>query len=784
MTPLNVRLVAGALSRACRAKISRMLMSALVLLCILGVGGCGRSGTERVYDLSAASEDMRSLGDLCVDQPYRCLMASSYDRSGGNDDKGKSERALPNGRVLVAEADGPGCIQRIWATATGQNDQLFFFFDGEKTPRVVSPIPSIIGGTSEFPYVNPFCEGGRAFSYLPMPFEKSLRIEGKIGPQAYYQVTWRQFDDRRGVTSLPVSVDSMVSNAVLRAGEDWHALRDGQEDLVYRWERSRGSLLPGQKAQLIIGGEGVIRRFKFSFRLPDEASITAQNTSLRRSLFRAYWDGEACASVAAPLGAFFCNAWRQTDFLSQPFSSSNGTYTCRFPMPFVSGAVLEVENRGDWPMELSMSAGVTDLPAVQRTDLRYFHAAWSSSTASGEQHLPHTVLTTSGRGHYVGCSMSVESGERSYMILEGDETIRVDGETEPSHRGTGLEDYFNGAFYYFRGLDDFPWHGVLERVPYRTLQYRFHVVDAIPFRKRFEMSFERGDRMAHPGSQGQITSSSVPGRIENVAYYYLSKPTAVATAGLAEIDVGRCAVSAGELMAMLFSLESANKPREAERICRQFAEDHAESSYAGVVNLRRQLYGFAAGGSERKAYLETVANNDDTLAAQQAEQFASVEESNEVALVGFQGSTKLVAYVDGQRIGESTHYARYNCFPVHLAEGPHTLAIEVASGGRERWIQAAISGSSARIGGKGKSDAFYEDSVVFLTKPEGWPLPVLTQGLTVDRKRFRFEMRVPEAYATFEPNAYVDMQSGPATIIRAHPDQMSRTLYVVRQFDW
>jgi hypothetical protein len=101
-----------------------------------------------------------------------------------------------------------------------------------------------------------------------------------------------------------------------------------------------------------------------------------------------------------------------------------------------------------------------------------------------------------GRGHYVGTIQSV------YMVSpgwygEGDDFFFIDGEKEPSLRGTGTEDYFcdgwgfreqSGPFYgtpLWEGFDTGD----------RGTAYRFHVPDPVVFRKSLRVEIE------HKGSQ-------------------------------------------------------------------------------------------------------------------------------------------------------------------------------------------------------------------------------------------------------------------------------------------
>jgi hypothetical protein len=83
----------------------------------------------------------------------------------------------------VAEIDGPGAIQHIWMTPTGnwRNSIIRFYWDDEKTPSVEAPVGDFfcMGWGQYAPLsslavcVNP----GSAFNcYWPMPFRKKCRI--------------------------------------------------------------------------------------------------------------------------------------------------------------------------------------------------------------------------------------------------------------------------------------------------------------------------------------------------------------------------------------------------------------------------------------------------------------------------------------------------------------------------------------------------------------------------------------------------------------------------------
>src|SRR5690554_7812494 len=111
---------------------------------------------------------------------------SSYDRTGGNDDgfSGKySYIRKENGNLVLAEFEGPGVLNRFW-TPTPNEDTLLFYFDGENTPRLRIKFMDLFSG-EVYQFTKPVVgnEIGGYYSYIPIPFNKSLKIvfEGEIG---------------------------------------------------------------------------------------------------------------------------------------------------------------------------------------------------------------------------------------------------------------------------------------------------------------------------------------------------------------------------------------------------------------------------------------------------------------------------------------------------------------------------------------------------------------------------------------------------------------------------
>jgi len=81
-------------------------------------------------------------------------------------------------------------------------------------------------------------------------------------------------------------------------------------------------------------------------------------------------------------------------------------------------------------------------------------------------------------------------------MMEGWETITRDGETEPSVRGTGTEDYFNGSWYYLpkHGRFSAPYHGCVLRdvLRSRIAVYRFDMSAPVSFSTSLRVNINHG----------------------------------------------------------------------------------------------------------------------------------------------------------------------------------------------------------------------------------------------------------------------------------------------------
>lgn len=256
-------------------------------------------------------------------------------------------------------------------------------------------------------------------------------------------------------------------------------------------------IIPGETLTLVESKQtGIINRLWITFpgwfwRHWDTEAMNDPST-LKKLIIRIYWDGKPYPSVECPIGDFFgIGHCEYRHYLSRYLGMSSGGFYCYFPMPYKE-IRIELENlHEEIPIDVFFNANYTILDELPESSGR-FHCLLQTNRLSGSDPLP--ILNVQGRGHYVGCCLSMQGKELNYLsYLEAPEYIYIDTEDHenPTIVGTGLEDYFNGGWYFREG----EFHGELHGVPLKdTLRsmismYRFHERDAIHFEKNLSIAF-------------------------------------------------------------------------------------------------------------------------------------------------------------------------------------------------------------------------------------------------------------------------------------------------------
>jgi len=200
-------------------------------------------------------------------------------------------------------------------------------------------------------------------------------------------------------------------------------------------------------------------------------------------------------------------------------ADSDSDLYCYFPMPFFERATVEllrrpVEGPGRVRVEYALRSAGVEPP----DDAGYFGVQvrrQRGSTPGDEL----TLLELDGAGSWVGLVADLgPTRGQSWSFLEGDERLALDGESAPSWHGTGVEDLFNGGFY-FRGADGRPapfttalaGAPMVRRSSPRAVMYRLLLGDAAVFHQGLRAGLETGPL-------GELSVRS-----RTVAYYYTAR---------------------------------------------------------------------------------------------------------------------------------------------------------------------------------------------------------------------------------------------------------------------
>jgi len=487
----------------------------LVLILVAGVAG-GALSSDLGYGVYSRWEDWARLR-----LGRRAGLASSYDRTGGNKDYSYFES--PDGQIsqevdaTIKTIEGPGIIYRFWMPhlTAKQGFALRMYFDGEQNPRIDTSTADLLGAAYsccyfKAPFVNTFA-GGQV-SYEPIPFEQSVRIETTTierppetwSPRLYYyQYSFMTFPPGSAIDSFdpcsPAESQERSDVALLfdnagshPAGDNPGAIVVGETDFLIQAGTCRTIAdLPGS---------GIIRRLNVRM-------DSATNAELQGLQLRVFYDGSDAPAVDVSVANFFGAGNERVVYRSLPLGTQsddlNGEFYCYWPMPFRESVRVELCNTTDANITIDSAKVEYEAKTIDR-DMCYLHAVENSSIKQQGQ-IYHTILSTTGRGHYVGELLYVVQDVNDFRMLEGDDVITVDG-TQTLH-GTGLEDTYNGGYYYnwvAKQTDEpegirprsaiRPLNGILyvhrETDFARADQYRWRIADGIPFTRSIDVKVE------------------------------------------------------------------------------------------------------------------------------------------------------------------------------------------------------------------------------------------------------------------------------------------------------
>jgi hypothetical protein len=712
-----------------------------------GMVGCRPSVTQ-VLTVEAAFDDLLRF-QPAAREGVRSEMISSTDPSGGNADWADL-RSLHQGedRYRLASLKGPGCLRRVWMTNVRAVEWLFYL-DGESEPRLRLTESQLFGQEASapvFPFEPPLADtlSGGAYSYVPIPFQRSLDVVVRIShvpadARPYFHFNVEFYPNHFRVSSYPKQWSAAqrrhvegVLQTLRHRDDEWAAVRE-------RLQFQPLTIPAGAEVAIVEREEPTTIR-TWAVRLmeiPGEGPIS-RSRALRELVVRGFWEETQEPSVEVPLGDFFCNGLHLRRFTSAVVANEENVLVSRWPISWQRRGRLRLRNDGATARSVEVAA---ELDRKIETPVRYLHAAWAEARRGGQ---PFRLMRTEGKGEFAGCYLVALGSDGSWNILEGDERFYRDGELRPVHVGTGLEDYFNGGWYYY-GLMERPFHGLLEKAAMRTAQYRFHIPDPITFDKSLQMMMEFGD-----GNRAQ-------GYLSATTWWYQDRPGPAGTRlppasqRFPHFDSVALAASLCEL----FELERCGLEAEAEARSAWLAEILDGTVWGRLYALRRLAYRERREGTEAIRPLYEAMAADETNepdVREQASLLAWRAAAPRRALYGASGYAEIRLFMDGREIGPGGAPHEFRFYPVELGPGDHMLRAEVRPRGEFSWYTIALDSTWTTVVSDVTWDYTWE-------RPEGWPAD------SGDPARWRPYAQAPwflpnMQWWRFAPNAFPFIQSG------------------------
>lgn len=449
--------------------------------------------TDRLLDEMTDLERLTQLPDPA----YTTRQFSSYDRESkspeegwfANDDRGEFLRTeINDGRkeYVLMDAEGPGCVVRIWSA--NPSGDLRIYLDGHDRPIIKAKMSELLSG-NDAAFPSPIA-GRRAAGwnlYFPIPYAKHCKITSDDGG-FYYHVNYRTYEPGTPVITMAPGELARLSGKIRGIARDLQQPRRSyQRRAVGESVPFALTIAPASHATLAnVTGSRVI--LGLTLRI-EAADIPA---SARGVILDGIFDAKQ--TVSCPVGDFFGTAPGLNPLETLPVGITDEEHPVlwsHWPMPFAHAATLELRNLTHQTVQLR---GELIHGPYEWTDRSlHFHAKWRQERdIPTRPFIDWTHLDCTGQGRFVGGTLYFINTVKKWWG-EGDEKIYVDGETFPSHFGTGTEDYYGYAWgspelfshaYHAQSRCDGPGtYG-------NTALCRFHILDDIPFNRSFKLDIE------------------------------------------------------------------------------------------------------------------------------------------------------------------------------------------------------------------------------------------------------------------------------------------------------
>ena len=448
---------------------------------------------EAVVTFDSLLEEMTDFRRLAEfpEPAYTCRQFSSYDRDSTSPDDEETWFANRDAgnylyleyhdereEAVMMDADGPGAVVRFWSA--NPKGTVRFYLDGAEEPAIEMPMNRLLGGGG--PVGEPLsATRSRGWNlYLPIPYAEHCRITCDDPKGVYYQINYRTYEPGTAVEAFRDSFFQEKADLIEAVGRRLLDPVVESDDAEYATE----FVETGDTLELLeLEGPGAISEMKIYMESP---SIPM---SLRTCIMKIEFDGRP--AVYCPLGDFYGMSPALNRYESWPFAVRGDiTLTSRWFMPYAKSAKFSFINMGNTAVEIRLWLKLADYQWNDRS--MHFNAVWRNGGAiQTRPRSDFNYATIEGDGVWVGNALHITNPVADWWG-EGDEKIYVDGETFPSHFGTGTEDYY-GYAWCNNQLFHAPFHNQTRcdgpgNFGYTSVN-RFRMLDAIPFNEslRFDM---------------------------------------------------------------------------------------------------------------------------------------------------------------------------------------------------------------------------------------------------------------------------------------------------------
>ncbi len=425
--------------------------------------------------------------------PFTCRQFSSYDPKSksptqdwfANGDVGhylRVEEHAGRKEFVMMDTSGPGAIVRIWSANPAGT--LRIYLDGADQPVIEAGMSDLLGGKFPGlprPIAGEYSKGWNL--YFPIPYSRHCKVTSDQGG-FYYHVNYRTYPPDTAVQSFQAKQLTDLAEPISKLAARLAAPRGPSTIFGGDNEPFELEVPPGETLRQEFDGPRAFTR--------SVVRVTSANreNALRSLIVKMTFDGEN--TVVAPLGDLFGAAPGLNPFTTLPLGvTKEGEMYCHWLMPFKTSALVELTNLGKETVALDGQITMQDYTWTEAS--MHFHAKWRAQFDVPTRPMQDwNYLTAHGQGVFAGVAFSIDNPVKDWWG-EGDEKIYVDGETFPSHFGTGTEDYYGYAWcwpalfthaYHAQPRCDGPGNYG------RTSVNRFHILDRIPFRRDFKFDME------------------------------------------------------------------------------------------------------------------------------------------------------------------------------------------------------------------------------------------------------------------------------------------------------